>query len=32
MRRVPMLDVLMVVIALGFFVVALGYVIACDRM
>jgi len=32
MRSVPMLDVLMVVIALGFFVVALGYVIACDRM
>jgi hypothetical protein len=27
-----MLDVMMVAIALGFFVVALGYVIACDRM
>jgi len=31
-RRVPMLDVLMVAIGLGFFVLALGYVIACDRM
>jgi hypothetical protein len=29
---VPMLDVMMVAIALGFFVVALGYVVACDRM
>jgi hypothetical protein len=29
---VPMLDVLMVAIGLGFFVLALGYVIACDRM
>jgi len=27
-----MLDVIMVAIALGFFVLALGYVIACDRM
>jgi len=27
-----MLDVMMVAIALGFFVLALGYVIACDRM
>jgi len=27
-----MLDVLMVAIALGFFVLALGYVVACDRM
>ncbi len=30
--EVLMLDVLMLAIALGFFVVALGYVIACDRM
>jgi len=29
---VPMLDVMMIAIALGFFLVALGYVIACDRM
>ena len=27
-----MFDVMMVAIALGFFVIALGYVIACDRM
>jgi len=27
-----MFDVMMVAIALGFFVLALGYVIACDRM
>jgi len=27
-----MLDVMMVAIALGFFVLALGYVVACDRM
>ncbi len=27
-----MLDLMMVAIALGFFVIALGYVIACDRM
>jgi hypothetical protein len=27
-----MLDVTMMAIALGFFVIALGYVIACDRM
>jgi hypothetical protein len=31
-RRISMLDVMMVAIALGFFVLALGYVIACDRM
>jgi hypothetical protein len=31
-RRFSMLDVMMVAIALGFFVLALGYVIACDRM
>ena len=28
----PMFDVMMVAIALGFFVLALGYVTACDRM
>ncbi len=27
-----MFDMMMVAIALGFFVLALGYVIACDRM
>jgi len=27
-----MFDLMMVAIALGFFVVALGYVVACDRM
>jgi len=27
-----MFDLMMVAIALGFFVLALGYVIACDRM
>jgi len=27
-----MFDVMMVAIALGFFVLALGYVVACDRM
>jgi len=27
-----MFDVMMVAIALGFFVIALGYVAACDRM
>jgi hypothetical protein len=32
LRRVSMFDVMMVAIALGFFVLALGYVIACDRM
>jgi hypothetical protein len=31
-RRVSMFDVMMVAIALGFFVIALGYVVACDRM
>jgi hypothetical protein len=30
--EVPMLDLMMIAIALGFFLVALGYVIACDRM
>jgi hypothetical protein len=27
-----MFDLMMVAIALGFFVLAMGYVIACDRM
>jgi hypothetical protein len=27
-----MFDAMMVAIALGFFVIALGYVVACDRM
>jgi hypothetical protein len=31
-EKIPMLDLMMVAIALGFFVLALGYVIACDRM
>jgi hypothetical protein len=31
-EKIPMLDLMMVAIALGFFVIALGYVIACDRM
>jgi len=31
-RTVSMFDVMMVAIALGFFVIALGYVAACDRM
>lgn len=31
-EEISMLDVMMVAIALGFFVLALGYVIACDRM
>jgi hypothetical protein len=28
----PMFDVMMIAIPLGFFMVALGYVVACDRM
>jgi hypothetical protein len=31
-EKIPMLDLMMVAIALAFFVLALGYVIACDRM
>jgi len=31
-RRVPMLDVIMVVLGLGFFVLALGFAAACDGM
>jgi hypothetical protein len=31
-EKSSMFDVMMVAIALGFFVLALGYVIACDRM
>jgi hypothetical protein len=31
-RRVPMLDVLMVVIALAFFALSVGYAYACDRL
>jgi len=27
-----MFDLMMIAIALGFFVIALGYVIACERM
>jgi hypothetical protein len=32
LRRASMFDVMMIAIALGFFVIALGYVVACDRM
>jgi hypothetical protein len=28
----PMLDVIMLAIALGFFVLSVGYTIACDRL
>jgi hypothetical protein len=31
-RRVSMLDVLMVVIALTFFALSVGYAYACDRL
>jgi len=32
LREGSMLDVMMLAIGLAFFVVAVGYVIACDRM
>ena len=32
LEECSMFDVMMIAIALGFFVIALGYVIACDRM
>lgn len=32
MRSIWMVDLMMVAIALGFSLVALGYVVACDRM
>jgi hypothetical protein len=31
-KEISMMDVLMIAIAVAFFVVAIGYVVACDRM
>jgi hypothetical protein len=31
-REISMMDVLMIAISVAFFVVAIGYVVACDRM
>jgi hypothetical protein len=31
-RRTPMLDVLMIALALAFFAVSVGYAYACDRL
>jgi hypothetical protein len=31
-RRVSMLDILMVALALGFFALSVGYAYACDRL
>jgi hypothetical protein len=31
-RNIPMLDILMLAIALGFFVAGIGYAYACERL
>jgi len=31
-EEIPMMDVLMIAIGVAFFVLAIGYVVACDRM
>jgi hypothetical protein len=31
-RSIPMLDVIMLAIGLGFFALSVGYTIACDRL
>jgi hypothetical protein len=31
-RKITMLDLIMVALGVGFFVLALGYCVACDRM
>jgi hypothetical protein len=31
-RKHPMLDLIMIAIALGFFALSVGYTIACDRL
>jgi hypothetical protein len=31
-RKIRMLDVILLVLGLGFFVLAIGYTIACDRL
>ena len=31
-RSIPMLDILMLAIGLGFFVLSIGYCYACDRL
>jgi hypothetical protein len=31
-RSIPMLDVILVAAALGFFALSIGYTIACDRL
>jgi hypothetical protein len=31
-REHPMLDIMMIAIALGFFALSVGYTIACDRL
>jgi hypothetical protein len=31
-REISMMDVLMIAIGVAFFLVAIGYVVACDRM
>jgi hypothetical protein len=31
-RSIPMMDVVMLAIGLGFFALSVGYVVACDRL
>jgi len=31
-EEIPMMDVVMIAIGVAFFVLAIGYVVACDRM
>jgi len=31
-RSTPMLDVVLIAVALGFFALSIGYTIACDRL
>jgi hypothetical protein len=31
-RELPMMDVFMLVLALGFFALSVGYVVACERL
>jgi hypothetical protein len=31
-RRIPMLDIILVAAACGFFALSIGYAIACDRL
>jgi len=31
-RSIPMLDIILVAVALGFFALSVGYTVACDRL